>query len=1412
MAEVIFEYGKYTIVIQCCINDKMKDLINKFLSKINTNKTFCYLYNGKLIKNNITFKEQANSIDLDNKKMRIIVIDLEEQSVGAGLGLSSEKEKFSDYEYKIEKVIKFDKFEDLFVISTENGDKYCLKKIKLSMVYKSNEKKQDLIKEIQRLEPLNNKYIYKIINYSIKNENKKDEEIHVKFEYNKNTIKDIAEQDLLNARVLGRIIAQIIFGIKSLQYQNIYLSLNDLSIDNIFLDENYNLKFDLFSKYLNEKIYQNNSYNKNNIFTELKKLYLQNDSNEPDKLDDNLLKILNNEFKTMEELINFCNEKIFMEKFFEYNIIDDILKISEYETLYYYFTNFQKFFREFYWLRKCIKVFSFALMCENCSDYQDIYIKNKENLLFKCQECKNVKSQKISFLNYYNSKSETKPVLLSSPQIYLKFEDFFKIYGRVINDKYIITKKIIDNIYKNYREKKTDLLNRTLKKVVMNILIYFFKELKIDINLILLSSINEGKNKIIKEYFNEKETLKYKDLVKEEEEKYLILFDGISNDENRLLKSFIKNIFAPINPGLDDFRKSKEYIENIILFSSIIKKYITIKKILHPEDYIDVNESLNNIHNLICPTYDSNNRDTVLSILAKNLEKNGTKVYVSKKGNEEFKNIELASLQTLVSLGNQNKYEIHFDFGEKENKRILYDLQYKKKFLDIFKLKIAEKLKIKSENLIFTDVHHGCVGVHALIMNSSQENENNLELLINDPNLHITRINKKPIIEALEISPSILSPLGDQYGYWGKNEKRGGEDYIPPEEGWIGIGLNVLGKYDNGNNIWLDYKNQNGEFAIAYLGLNNYLKDKQDIISGLNDLSQTIYNLQNDKIYKNEEDIRNNNVITRIFNPKKCGDGICLFQNPDIAEACATIIEINKVKIKIILMCRVNPKKIRQPKNFNYCWILNPTPDEIRPYRILIKRIPTSPLIGEINRKVITSPTPIKYIVSAINSKDFSFYKGKKNYEERYYTSNRGEELSDDLFAIKLYTGHYYTYLNNYLREKSLYYFTEDEIKSWICCLQNSLKKNRNVKDNTIVYRGIPIKFNDINIGSKFYFREFVSTSINKEKAIDFAGKNGGTLLKIIIKNNGTNGKDNYCFYIRDISDIPEEDEILISSLCYYTVIDISRENNLDKITLICEGYFDFRIIEDTIYAGNYENNQKNGFGYLYWDDGSFYEGYFNNNEHEGLGKMIWKDNNEIQDKYEGFWEHTKANGFGIYYFKNGGKYIGEFKEDNRTGFGIFYYNERSIYIGNFINSLKEGFGKSFYENGDKYQGSFKSGQRDGFGIYYYKDGDKYIGEYQAGFQFGIGIIKYKNGNMYKGEFNQEKDGLGTYIYANGNKYEGEWKNNVKNGKGIFYLENGNKYEGYWKNNRKILNNYINNEEYIKKKILFVKVKRRLHI
>ena len=48
MAEVIFNYEGTIISIQCDINDKMENVINKFLLKIEKqeNNNFYYLYNG----------------------------------------------------------------------------------------------------------------------------------------------------------------------------------------------------------------------------------------------------------------------------------------------------------------------------------------------------------------------------------------------------------------------------------------------------------------------------------------------------------------------------------------------------------------------------------------------------------------------------------------------------------------------------------------------------------------------------------------------------------------------------------------------------------------------------------------------------------------------------------------------------------------------------------------------------------------------------------------------------------------------------------------------------------------------------------------------------------------------------------------------------------------------------------------------------------------------------------------------------------------------------------------------------------------------------------------------------------------------------------------------------------------------
>ena len=74
MAKAIFNYEGINTIIQCGIDDKMEDIIKKFLIKIqrkDDNNT--YLYNGASINKELTFEEQANDLDKNRRKMNILV-------------------------------------------------------------------------------------------------------------------------------------------------------------------------------------------------------------------------------------------------------------------------------------------------------------------------------------------------------------------------------------------------------------------------------------------------------------------------------------------------------------------------------------------------------------------------------------------------------------------------------------------------------------------------------------------------------------------------------------------------------------------------------------------------------------------------------------------------------------------------------------------------------------------------------------------------------------------------------------------------------------------------------------------------------------------------------------------------------------------------------------------------------------------------------------------------------------------------------------------------------------------------------------------------------------------------------------------------------------------------------------------
>ena len=81
MVEVIFNSEGINTIVQSNINDKMKDIINKFLIKIDKKENnLYYLYNGNIINNELTFIEQANELDNKTKKMNIIVYNNDEDN------------------------------------------------------------------------------------------------------------------------------------------------------------------------------------------------------------------------------------------------------------------------------------------------------------------------------------------------------------------------------------------------------------------------------------------------------------------------------------------------------------------------------------------------------------------------------------------------------------------------------------------------------------------------------------------------------------------------------------------------------------------------------------------------------------------------------------------------------------------------------------------------------------------------------------------------------------------------------------------------------------------------------------------------------------------------------------------------------------------------------------------------------------------------------------------------------------------------------------------------------------------------------------------------------------------------------------------------------------------------------------
>ena len=238
---------------------------------------------------------------------------------------------------------------------------------------------------------------------------------------------------------------------------------------------------------------------------------------------------------------------------------------------------------------------------------------------------------------------------------------------------------------------------------------------------------------------------------------------------------------------------------------------------------------------------------------------------------------------------------------------------------------------IKNSNLAINNINKP-----NLIMN----NINNSKMPINNIkyiNLTISEA-KDFLINKCNITPFILDSQGDADTGWRNNQKSGPpgylKDYIPPI-GWTGIGLKVINIYDNGDNEWMGTNNSPGEWYIGYHGIRTI------------DSIQKIYN-EGFRRGTRQFHIKfpNTNPLTNSQYPL-CGEGAYFMPDIEDAKSNTSPFYYNGFNYAVILMCRINPYKVRIADigNNKEFWIVEADKlgdpsgikrtEEVRPYRIL---------------------------------------------------------------------------------------------------------------------------------------------------------------------------------------------------------------------------------------------------------------------------------------------------------------------------------------------------------------------------------------------------------------------------------------------------------------------------------------------
>ena len=220
----------------------------------------------------------------------------------------------------------------------------------------------------------------------------------------------------------------------------------------------------------------------------------------------------------------------------------------------------------------------------------------------------------------------------------------------------------------------------------------------------------------------------------------------------------------------------------------------------------------------------------------------------------------------------------------------------------------------------------------ALVIKEQEAQEQNFENLQPPQNIDYNEIDPEWMHLFISDKELFCGYAHNLTGKWAHGENRGGRPYNPPD-GWIGFGLNVLNKYDNGNNDWLACDGRPGEWCIAYHGacVHNTSEQIKQIIKPIleNNLKPgagQAYSTYDDACHPGQ----------------KVGVGVYCTPNPNTADGYSGQIDVNGHRYKVAFMLRVKPDKIRYSNSQPDYWVLNAGDgnfSEMRPYRFLIKKV-----------------------------------------------------------------------------------------------------------------------------------------------------------------------------------------------------------------------------------------------------------------------------------------------------------------------------------------------------------------------------------------------------------------------------------------------------------------------------------------